>query len=171
MGSFVLHARLEADSVFVRDLALSQLRLNNVKAAPWLVLVPRRADIRDIHELDAADRALLIEEIAQTSKALTGLYAPDKINVAALGNVVPQLHVHVIARFTKDAAWPDPVWGRIAMDPYEIGAARLIKAKLNGGAFWTCPNSQPVIARVGLSYIWSGVDRDSSSLLSPWTSA
>ena len=136
MTGFILHSRLEADSVFVRDLPLSQLRLNNVKAAPWLVLVPRRADIREIYELETADRAQLMEEIAQASKALSALYGPDKINVAALGNQVPQLHVHVIARFTGDAAWPDPVWGRIAMEPYEIGAAGLIKVKLNGGKFW-----------------------------------
>jgi len=137
MTAFLLHARLETDSVFVRDLTLSQLRLNNVKAAPWLVLVPRRADIREIYELTVTDRAQLIEEIAQASKALSELYAPDKINVAALGNVVPQLHVHIIARFLGDAAWPDPVWGRIEADPYEAGAADVIKKKLNEKNFWT----------------------------------
>jgi diadenosine tetraphosphate (Ap4A) HIT family hydrolase len=135
MTSFVLHARLEADSLFVRDLPLSQLRLNNVKAAPWLVLVPRRPDIREIYELPSADRAQLMEEIAQASNALTVLYAPDKINVAALGNIVPQLHVHVIARFTGDAAWPDPVWGLLAGEPYDAGAAEVIVKKLNDGKF------------------------------------
>jgi diadenosine tetraphosphate (Ap4A) HIT family hydrolase len=136
MDSFSLHPRLEADSIFVRDLYLSQLRLSNVKASPWLILVPRRANIREIFELEKNDRMQLMEEIAQTSKALSGLYAPDKINVAALGNQVAQLHVHIIARFTGDAAWPDPIWSRIPMDPYEIGAAGLIKAKLNDGKFW-----------------------------------
>jgi len=136
MTDFVLHPRLETDSAFMRDLALSQLRLNNVKSIPWLVLVPRRADIREIYQLEAAGRALLIEEIAQASKALEALYAPDKINVAALGNIVPQLHVHVIARFTSDAAWPDPIWGRVMPEPYETGAIEAIKAKLNNGKFW-----------------------------------
>jgi diadenosine tetraphosphate (Ap4A) HIT family hydrolase len=136
MTSFQLHARLEADSVFVRDLALSQLRLNNVKAAPWLVLVPRRAEIREIYQLNVVDRGELMEEIAQASKALAELYAPDKINIAALGNVVPQLHVHIIARFTGDAAWPDPVWGLLEAEPYEAGAADVIVKKLNDGNFW-----------------------------------
>lgn len=120
----------------MRDLTLSQLRLHYVKAAPWLVLVPRCADISEIHELAAIERAQLIEEIAQASRVLTVLYAPDKINVAALGNVVPQLHVHVVARFTGDAAWPDPIWGRVPADAYEAGAAELICTKLNDEKFW-----------------------------------
>jgi diadenosine tetraphosphate (Ap4A) HIT family hydrolase len=136
MSNFALHARLEGDSIFIRDLGLSQLRLNNVKSVPWLILVPRRADVREIYQLDAADRAVLIEEIAQASRALEELYAPDKINVAALGNQVPQLHVHVIARFTADAAWPDPVWGKVALGLYELKAIVAIKEKLNTGKFW-----------------------------------
>ena len=136
MSGFALHPRLEADSLFIRDLPLSQLRLNNIKTVPWLILVPRRLDVKEIYQLDAADRAVLIEEIAQASRALDALYAPDKINVAALGNQVPQLHVHVIARFTGDAAWPDPVWGRVAMEPYALGAAGIIRGKLDAGKFW-----------------------------------
>lgn len=136
MSDFVLHARLESDSVFVRNLALSQLRLNNIKTVPWLILVPRRPDVREIYQLAAADRALLIEEIAHASSVLTELYAPDKINIAALGNAVPQLHVHVIARFTKDEAWPDPVWGKVEMEPYQLKAIKEIKEKLNDERFW-----------------------------------
>jgi diadenosine tetraphosphate (Ap4A) HIT family hydrolase len=136
MASFILHPQLEAGSVFVRDLTLTQLRLNNAKAVPWLILVPRRPDMRDISDLGAADRALLIEEIAQASKALQELYAPDKINVAALGNIVPQLHVHVIARFKNDAAWPESVWGRIPMEAYDAEALRVIKQKLDTERWW-----------------------------------
>jgi len=136
MTPFTLHPRLGADSFFVRDLALSQLRLNNVKTVPWLILVPRRPGISDIHQLTGADRALLMEEIAQASRALAALYAPDKINVAALGNIVPQLHVHVIARFATDAAWPDPVWGRVAPEPYEAKAVDEIRKKLDKNDFW-----------------------------------
>jgi len=136
MSNFTLHPRLEADCVFMRDLPLSQLRLNNVKTVPWLILVPRRPDVLEIHQLAATDRALLIEEIAQTSHALTELYAPDKINVAALGNIIPQLHVHVIARFATDAAWPGPVWGRVAAEPYAAGAAEEIRTKINKGWLW-----------------------------------
>ncbi len=136
MSPFLLHPQLAADSIFVRDLTLSQLRLMNRKAAPWLVLVPRRADIREVYELEGEDRAQLIEEIAQASRALDQLYAPDKINVAALGNIVPQLHVHVIARFKSDEAWPDPVWGRISAEPYPPEAIEAIRAKLNIEGFW-----------------------------------
>jgi len=120
----------------MRDLALSQLRLNNVKTVPWLILVPRRADVSEIHQLSTADRALLIEEIAQASNALSELYTPDKINVAALGNIVPQLHVHVIARFATDAAWPGPVWGKIAPEAYEAGAVEEMRIKINPERYW-----------------------------------
>lgn len=137
MGDFVLHTRLEADSILIRDLELSQLRLNNVKTVPWLILVPKRAGIKEIYELMPPDRVMLVEEIAKASKALVELYAPDKINVAALGNAVPQLHVHVIARFASDAAWPDPVWGRVEMDPYELKAIVTIKDKLNAEKLWS----------------------------------
>ena len=136
MSDFALHPRLEADSLLMRDLPLSQLRLNNIKTVPWLILVPRRADIKEIHQLNAADRGLLMEEIAQTSRVLDALYAPDKINVAALGNIVPQLHVHVVARFASDAVWPEPVWGRVAMEPYELAAIATIKEKLNHKKLW-----------------------------------
>jgi diadenosine tetraphosphate (Ap4A) HIT family hydrolase len=134
MPGFSLHKQLEADSILIRDLALSQLRLQNQKAAPWLILVPRRENVKEIYELAAADRALLIEEIAETGHALNQLYAPDKINVAALGNRVPQLHIHVIARFTQDAAWPEPVWGRLEPAPYELAALKEVKDRLN--VFW-----------------------------------
>ena len=136
MSPFLLHPQLEADSAFIRDLALSQLRLMNRKAAPWLLLVPRRTEIRELYELSAEDRAQLMEEITQASRALDQLYAPDKINVAALGNIVPQLHVHVIARFKSDAAWPDPVWGRISAKVYKTDAVEAIRDKLNNGKFW-----------------------------------
>ncbi len=130
MPGFSLHKQLEADSILLLDLPLCQLRLQNQKATPWLILVPRRADVKEIFDLPAPDRAMLIEEIVQASQALTELYAPDKINVAALGNTVPQLHVHVIARFTQDAAWPNPVWGRVDTAPYELGAIVEVKKKL-----------------------------------------
>lgn len=120
----------------MRDLGLSQLRLNNVKIVPWLVLVPRRPDMREIYELSAPDRTQLMEEMTQTARALSELYAPDKINVGALGNMVPQLHVHVIARFASDPVWPDPVWGRVSPEPYEAGAVKEIKTRLNDDRLW-----------------------------------
>ncbi len=131
MSTFTLHPQLESDSFFIRDLPLSQLRLSNQKNAPWLVLVPRRPDIQEIFQLTADDRAQLMEEITQVSQALMTLYAPDKINVGALGNIVPQLHVHVIARFKTDEAWPHAIWGKLEPAPYTANAVKAIKDRLN----------------------------------------
>jgi diadenosine tetraphosphate (Ap4A) HIT family hydrolase len=136
MPDFSLHKQLETDSILIRNLALSQLRLQNQKAVPWLILVPRRTGVTEIHQLSAEDRAMLMEEIAQASRAIEKLYAPDKINIASLGNVVPQLHVHVIARFTKDPAWPAPIWGKFAPEPYALPALAEIKKKFNDDRLW-----------------------------------
>jgi len=111
MNAFVLHERLAADTVPVAELGLCSARLMNDRTWPWLVLVPRRPAAREIIDLGEADRRLLIEEIAAASRELQTLHRPDKINIGVLGNLVPQLHVHVIARFTGDPAWPRPVWG------------------------------------------------------------
>lgn len=136
MCEFFLHPQLEADSFLVRELPLSQLRISNQKNAPWLVLVPRRANIQEIFELSNVDQVQLIKEIAQASKAVVELYAPDKINVGALGNMVPQLHIHIIGRFKSDVAWPDSIWGKLAPAPYAIDAIKVIKDKLNNEKFW-----------------------------------
>ncbi len=145
---FTLHPRLAADTLPIGRLSLSSLLLMNDATYPWLILVPERAEVREIHELSAADRALLIEEIAQVSLALTeapvsgespdasARIIADKINVAALGNVVPQLHVHVIARSIGDPAWPGPVWGKAPPRAYTTDAAdamiATIAARLDG---------------------------------------
>src|SRR3546814_20903229 len=91
----------------------------NDQSWPWLILVPRRPDLKESHDRDRDARAQLTEEICRASRALQTSFAPDKINVGALGNLVPQLHVHVIARFTTDPAWPGPVWGARPAVPYE----------------------------------------------------
>ena len=136
MTEFTLHKQLEADSILIRNLALSQLRLQNQKAAPWLILVPRRPDVTELHQLSEQDGALLMTEITMASRALVKLYAPDKINVGALGNVVPQLHIHVVARFTKDSAWPQPVWGKFAPQPYSLPALAELKKQFNEDSLW-----------------------------------
>ena len=105
---FELHPRLAADTREVTRLSLCRVLLMNDRRFPWLILVPARADIREIHQLSAPDRATLVEEIATVAQAMETLHKADKMNVAALGNQVPQLHVHVIARFTSDPAWPNP---------------------------------------------------------------
>lgn len=106
-----LDPRIAADTVGVTGLWLSELRLMNDARFPWLILVPRVADATEIMDLDKVMRTALCEEITAVSQALVAATACDKLNVAALGNIVRQLHVHVVARFEGDAAWPGPVWG------------------------------------------------------------
>ncbi|TAN55562.1 MAG: HIT family protein [Magnetospirillum sp.] len=115
---FALHPRLAADTVTLADWPLCRVLLMNDSNYPWLILVPRRAGVSEITDLAAGDQPVLMAEIARASARLRTLTSPDRINVAALGNMVPQLHVHVIARFTTDAAWPRPVWGVVANAPY-----------------------------------------------------
>lgn len=115
---FVLHERLASDTHPVCDWPLSAVLLADDATYPWLILVPRRDGLRDFHDVAAADRPALMDEIDRASTALQTVYSPDKINVAALGNMVPQLHVHVIARTADDAAWPGPVWGAAPAEPY-----------------------------------------------------
>jgi diadenosine tetraphosphate (Ap4A) HIT family hydrolase len=119
MPAPVIDPRIAADSVAIGTLALSDLRLMNDSRFPWLILVPRVQAI-EIIDLAPADRTHLLEEIVIVSTALREVTQSHKLNVAALGNLVRQLHVHVIARFTRDAAWPKPVWGigeAVAYDP------------------------------------------------------
>ncbi|HTO58123.1 MAG TPA: HIT family protein [Pseudomonadales bacterium] len=116
--AFELHPRLAADGIEVGKLALSTLLLNNDSRFPWCILVPRLEGLRDFHEVPAARRSELFSEIERVSIALGAIGRADKMNVAALGNMVPQLHIHVIARRTDDAAWPTPVWNAPGAVPY-----------------------------------------------------
>ena len=135
---FALHERLAADTAEVARLELSLVRLMRDARWPWLILVPARAGITEMHQLDAADRALLVEEIAVASKVLERRFAPDKLNVGALGNLVPQLHVHVIARRRDDPAWPGPVWGEGTAEPYDdptlAATVAELRADIDGAA-------------------------------------
>jgi diadenosine tetraphosphate (Ap4A) HIT family hydrolase len=99
---------------------------------PWLILVPRRAGATEITDLDAADRATLMDEIDAAAHALRAVAPCDKLNIAALGNMVPQLHIHVIARRLTDAAWPRPVWGVAAARAYDPPALAALLAALRG---------------------------------------
>jgi len=114
----MLHQRLQEDTIGIVRLELSRVLLMNDSSFPWLILVPERENVREIHELGAADRTVLIEEIAAASEIIQLLYSPDKLNTGALGNLVPQLHIHVIGRFRTDRAWPGPVWGSGPVQPY-----------------------------------------------------
>jgi diadenosine tetraphosphate (Ap4A) HIT family hydrolase len=119
-----LHPQLEQDTETIGDLALSRLLVSNDANYPWLLLVPRRPGAGEIIDLDAADQRQLMTEIAAVSAALKAVTTCDKLNVAAIGNVVPQLHVHIVARRRDDPAWPKPVWGAVparAWQPAERG--------------------------------------------------
>jgi len=116
--AYSLHPQLLDDSHPLFTFALSELRLMDDANYPWLVLIPRVAGAREWTELTPAQRHQLSDEIDLTARALDRVFRPFKLNIAALGNLVPQLHVHVIARFEDDPSWPAPVWGRIAARPY-----------------------------------------------------
>jgi diadenosine tetraphosphate (Ap4A) HIT family hydrolase len=115
---YELHPQLAADTYPVASFALCELRLMDDANYPWLVLVPRLPDARELLELEREQRRLVTDEIDRAARALRDAFQPYKLNVAALGNVVPQLHIHVIARYENDPAWPAPVWGRVAARPY-----------------------------------------------------
>jgi diadenosine tetraphosphate (Ap4A) HIT family hydrolase len=128
--SFMLHPDLVRDTAEVARLALCRVGLRDDANFPWLILSPMLPGLRDLHDVPAAHHAQLMAEIAQASRALQQLYEPDKINVAALGNVTPQLHIHVIARFAGDPAWAKPVWGIVAPKPYAPAAMAETIAKV-----------------------------------------
>lgn len=132
MSDFQLDPRLEADSLAVMDLSLCTLRLMNDQRFPWLLLIPRRADKEEVLDLADRDQQHLWDDVRRVARVMQSVLAPNKLNIAALGNQVRQLHVHVIARFSDDAAWPNPVWGVGRPEPY--------------------PDPAPVIARLRVAF-------------------
>lgn len=118
MNDFTLHPRLAADCLTLGALPLCRVLLMNDRTYPWLILVPQRAGISEICELSETDQQALIAESSRVAQVLMTLFKPDKLNIAAIGNLVPQLHVHHVARFRTDPAWPGTVWGRERGEPY-----------------------------------------------------
>ena len=134
MTSFPLHPRLKADTVFVADWPLSRVLLMDDRRYGWLVLVPRRPGMTELFDLSQPDRATLMEEAARAAMLLKTITGAAKINIGALGNLVPQLHLHVVARNPGDPAWPGPVWGHSPADPYDGGERdELIEKIVNAG--------------------------------------
>jgi diadenosine tetraphosphate (Ap4A) HIT family hydrolase len=129
---FSLDSRLAADTVPVGDLPLSSVLLMNDARFPWLVLVPRREGASELTDLDADDAAALMDEIRTATRVMLDLSKPDKVNVGALGNVVAQLHVHVVGRFRSDPAWPGPVWGHGTRAPYPDHALAALVERAGG---------------------------------------
>ncbi|HVX98821.1 MAG TPA: HIT family protein [Pseudorhodoplanes sp.] len=122
MSRWALHPQLERDTLAVGDLPLCRVLIIRDANYPWLLLVPRRPEIVEILDLDEVEQAQLMVEITRVARALREITKCDKLNIAALGNVVPQLHVHIIARRRTDAAWPKPVWGAAEPLPFDPDA-------------------------------------------------
>ena len=116
--TWTLHAQLAADTTVVGDFPLSRLLLSNDANYPWCILVPRITGAKELHRLDDADQLQVLRESVALAHAMEAVFKPHKMNVAALGNVVPQLHIHHIARYRTDAAWPAPVWGKHPAQAY-----------------------------------------------------
>ncbi len=114
---FKLDPQIKADTFHIADLSLSDLRLMNNKTLPWLMLVPKRVGCIELTDLTLEEQKGLIEEVNLVHQMLFD-YQPDKINVGAIGNIVSQLHIHVVARFKEDPVWPAPVWGKVEANPY-----------------------------------------------------
>jgi diadenosine tetraphosphate (Ap4A) HIT family hydrolase len=112
--TFQLHPRLIEDCIAIGRFNLCQLLMMNDSQYPWFILVPERADIKEIYQLSKSERHTLTEESSYLAENLATLYEADKMNIAAIGNLVPQLHIHHVVRYRSDKAWPAPVWGRFA---------------------------------------------------------
>jgi diadenosine tetraphosphate (Ap4A) HIT family hydrolase len=127
---FNLHAQLEKDTLLLSDLELCHLRLLPDSDHPWVLLIPKRKNIKEIHQLNTSDQQMLMREISKLSLLMDEEFSPDKINVGALGNMVPQLHVHIICRFIGDRCWPGSIWGsELAKDDEKINqiSSRILK--------------------------------------------
>ncbi|PCH80652.1 MAG: diadenosine tetraphosphate hydrolase [Hyphomicrobiales bacterium] len=120
MSKFSLNPKIEKDSIPVMDLELSTVRLIRDANYPWLVMIPAKPDLVELIDLNRSDRHLLMDEISEISVILQKITKCHKLNVANLGNIVSQLHVHIIARHTTDPAWPGPVWGAINASTYTV---------------------------------------------------
>lgn len=127
---FELHPQLQADTVILGRFELSIALLHTDSNYPWVILVPQRNNVKEIHHLSEKDRQLLMRESCRLAEVMNDLFNPVKMNVAALGNVVPQLHLHHVARFTTDAAWPKPIWGAVEAKPYSEAALKTLVERL-----------------------------------------
>lgn len=127
---FELDPRLVTDTIAIGDFPLCRLLLMNDSQYPWLILVPRRAGVTELYHLSTEEQQQLMAEVAELSETLADLFQARKMNVATLGNMVPQLHVHVIARQMTDPAWPGPVWGKVPAVPYSPDDLKRVRGKL-----------------------------------------
>jgi diadenosine tetraphosphate (Ap4A) HIT family hydrolase len=131
-SAWSLHPQLARDTLVVGDLSLCRVLLMNDANYPWLLLVPRQPELVEVIDLGETARGQLMTEIGAVSEALKSVTACDKLNVAAIGNVVPQLHIHLVARFRSDPAWPKPVWGLLPPRAYEPAQCEQLMSALRG---------------------------------------
>ena len=129
---FSLHPQLQKDGIEMGELPLSRLLLLNDSRYPWFVLVPRRENISEVYQLEEAEQQQLLRESSQLGRWLMTEFSGDKLNIGALGNLVPQLHLHHIVRFRGDAAWPGPVWGVGSAIPYGEDAIEAMQQRCQG---------------------------------------
>lgn len=138
---FKLHPQLQKDTISLGHFTLCRLLLMRESRYPWLILVPERVGLTEIHQMEEVDQIQMLRESSCIAKALVDCFKPDKLNIAAIGNLVPQLHLHHIARFRDDVAWPAPVWGKFAPKPYEVEALderiELLRGHLPENFTWT----------------------------------
>jgi len=143
---FTLDARLREDTIVVGAFELSLVLLHRDANYPWCILVPQVASISEIHHLELGDQRRLIRESSQLAQAMVDNFAPDKMNVAALGNIVSQLHIHHVARYQSDAAWPGPIWGAVSAKSYGEEALNLrverLRSALSGEGFTSEPDAR-----------------------------
>lgn len=131
MSGFTLHPQLAADTIFVGDLSICRVLLMNNRHFPWLILVPQIPDLREIFDLAPHDYTNVMTEVRTVTQHFATMTHADKMNVATLGNMVPQLHIHIIARHAKDAAWPQPVWNcGVKPESYDAAELKSLSAKL-----------------------------------------
>ena len=156
---FKLDSRLHNDTFFVCDLSLCRVLLMNDSQFPWLILVPMKNDIAEIIDLSEEEQITLLKESALASKAMQALFSPLKLNVAALGNVVRQLHVHHVARFENDCAWPKPVWATSQQWHITLTMQRRLLSPLSSGLKTTARGRRPLIA-INKQFTLKGVTYD-----------
>jgi len=132
MQYFNLNKKLEADTYHISDLTLCRLLIMNNADYPWVILVPRRSNISEIYQLTEIDRKKLDFEVNEISKKLSDYFKADKINIASIGNIVSQLHIHIVVRNKKDLSWPETVWGKSNNRPYSDNQLIKLKKEFQG---------------------------------------
>lgn len=128
--AFILHPRLKQDCIELGRFQLCRLLLMNDNQYPWFILVPEKPELSEIYQLNKSDQTLMIEESSYLSEKLAQIYDADKMNIASLGNIVSQLHIHHIVRYQTDKTWPGPVWGKLDPIPYAASEITTIKTIL-----------------------------------------